>query len=123
MKKDLLNLWRGGGVEPIGGGSVARIIAAILLGILFAGSGAAAWAAPIGFQGRRAQFPYATYRGGIGFQGQYGNPNRFFVDPSVAGPGFQPTPGTFPLEQDPRFPTWDPRFDPTPAGFNPQQSF
>jgi hypothetical protein len=102
---------------------MARITLAILLGFLSLGLGTPLGAAPIGFQGNPIQFPYATAPRGIGFQGQFYNPNRFVVDPAVAGPGFQPTRGTFPIDQDPQFPVLDPRFDPTPTQPTPQRGF
>jgi hypothetical protein len=100
-----------------------RFVCSILLGFFLMGLGARLWAAPIGFQGNPIQFPYATQSRGIGFQGQFYNPNRFVVDPAVSGPGFQPTRGAFPLDPGTQFPTFDPRFDPTPAGFTPLRRF
>jgi hypothetical protein len=104
------------------------VIFPILLILFCLGLGANLWAAPIGFQGNPIQFPYATTPLGPGFQGQFGNPNRFFVDPNLVGPGFEPTQGVFPVNQDPRSRFFDPRindprFQPTPMGVTPQRGF
>lgn len=100
-----------------------RFIYSILLGFFLIGWGTRIWAAPIGFQGTPIQFPYATQSRGIGFQGQFYNPHRFVTDPAVSGPGFQPTPGTFPLDRNGQVPALDPRFDYSPTGFTPPGRF
>jgi hypothetical protein len=100
-----------------------RVIYLILLVFLLIGGTVPLQAAPIGFQGNPIQFPYATAPRGIGFQGQYYNPNRLVVDPDLVGPGFHPTRGTFPLQQDPPSRFFDPRLSDPPVDFPSQRGF
>ena len=102
------------------------LILAILFGFLM-GIVSPLGAAPIGFQGNPIQFPYATAPLGPGFQNtNFQNtvfiPNRFFFDNTMGGPGFQPTPDTFPVEQNNRSRFFNPnRVQQQPMDFTQQQ--
>lgn len=100
-----------------------RIISAILFSFFLMGVGMPLRAAPIGFQGNPIQFPYATVPLGPGFQNNFPSSNRFFFNSDIRSPGFQPTPGIFPLQQDPRNRFFDPNLEPQPTPFIPQRGF